>query len=243
MPQRKGLAPSNKFEDLQLPRGTVMGEDYVFEPTLASGHKPYRDESLIGPKQKPIKYQESHHPEDIEEGFIEKMIKKYADNGNFNGADYIYLEQYLHPERDIIPKQNLRPTIGSVPEGMEVRRVPDMYSEFRDRPPSANIGGLGFSTGSRGKDYDSRYDTWDFDTNTDLFWGKNGSFGGGDTIQALKNYGAKKILQNVGTPFAVYERYPQDATSSQFPEPIPLNPELGKYNEWDFDKGTWKAKK
>jgi hypothetical protein len=156
------------------------------------------------------------HPIDLEEGMLEKLIKYAADKGeNFADADRIYLEQYLHPERDIIPKQKLRPTQGGMSnDNLEYRRLPEeppmkVGSETLKRYPMTD--GLGNYTRSKGKDYNSAYDIWDFDSPTNIIKNKSTS-----PLSDAASWVAKKVMQNVGTPFKVYERYKKDELPSIF---------------------------
>ena len=150
---------------------------------------------------------ESYHPIDLEEGIIEKLIKLAArKGGNYISRDGIYLEQYLHPEQDIIPKQPLRPAnVKDMPD-MEFRRVPERAPIEGTNYRLPNDEGLGHYTKSRGKDYDSIYDIWDFNTESPLI----GDPDEPSMLSKAGNWVAKKVMQNVGTPYAVYERYPKD---------------------------------
>jgi hypothetical protein len=147
-----------------------------------------------------------YHPADMREGLIEKGVKwASGKGGNYLGDDRVYLEQYLHPERDIIPKQPLRPTNMRNPPNMEFRRVPDQtpLKELPDyRVP--NVAGLGQYTTTENDKYTSVYDTWDFDTKAKLIDKQKMGF-----LGDAANWAAKKVMQNVGTPFAVYERIPK----------------------------------
>jgi len=163
----------------------------------------------------------NYHPMDVREGVIEKLIKYAAEkSGNFVGDDDVYLEQYLHPDKDVIPKQPLRPTRMKNPPDMEFRRVPEqlpLQENGTFRAP--NLAGLGSSQFTEGKDFNSVYDIWDFDTKSRLI-------GDSDSKNPLVNaadWAAKKFMQNIGTPFAVYERYPKNT----FTEDDDLLPEPG----------------
>ena len=108
------------------------------------------------------------------------------------------MEQYLHPEHDIIPKQSLRPSrLKNIPN-MEFRHT--AKDGYHDTP---NIEGLGRFTDTQNKDYSSVYDIWDFETDSPLIGDQDSN-----PIIKFLDYGAKKILQKAGTPYAVYERFP-----------------------------------
>lgn len=146
------------------------------------------------------------HPMDLKEGLLEKFIKYAAGKGgNYMDDDRIYLEQYLHPERDIIAKQPLRPTKGLDPsDDMVYRRLPEKQVGDNAYPMTD---GLGNYTKSYGDKYNSAYDVWDFDTPANL----TGREGVGLFNSGL-NWLSKKVMQNVGTPYKVYERYNKDRT-------------------------------
>jgi len=148
------------------------------------------------------------HPTDLEEGILEKLVKFGASQGNnFMDEDRIYLEQYMHPDRDIIPRQPLRPTKGmgmGPSDDLVYRRLPETRVGEHDYPM---IDGLGGYTKSYGDKYNSKYDVWDFDTSSNIL---EGSGGGKSPLASAGNWIAKKVMQNVGTPFKVYERYPLD---------------------------------
>jgi hypothetical protein len=174
------------------------------------------DEDDTGGPPPIVNTDESHHPIDLKEGMLEKLVKLGTKlSGNYFDKDEIYLEQYLHPERDVIPKQTLRPRKGLVPSGMEVRRLPEdepmkVGGHTLKRYPA--VDGLGRYTKSRGDKYNSAYDEWDFDTDSDLF-----SIQAGDSpLSSAANWAAKKFMQNIGTPFAVYERYNKDEMPEMF---------------------------
>jgi len=97
---------------------------------------------------------------------------------------------------------------------MEFRRVPDQtplkgMSDYR----VPNTGGLGKATITSNKDYGSIYDIWDFDTDAQLVGKRNSK----NPLVQIGNWAAKKFMQNVGTPFAVYERIPKQTDDYEDP--------------------------
>jgi len=90
---------------------------------------------------------------------------------------------------------------------MEFRRVPD-YQPIQDMPSytAPNTGGLGQFTTTENDKYTSIYDTWDFDTDSRLVGSPAKA---NNPFYNAANWAAKKVMQNVGTPFAVYERIPK----------------------------------
>jgi len=208
MPQKKkGLAPSWEIEPLPS-HETSSKEKYPF-------NLPMYDEVKDEPP--PIMNSDKdYHPTDMSEGVLEKLIKFAASkSGSSLRDDKVYLEQYLHPERDIIPKQHLRPSNLKNMPNMEFRRVPDEtpLAEMPDyRVP--NVGGLGRATITNNKDYGSIYDIWDFDTDAQLIGNRNKN----GPLASAANWAAKKFMQNVGTPFAVYERIPKSQEDEDYDE-------------------------
>lgn len=243
--------------------------DYLYRVGENSYQDPWNARTLFGPRENraltsqetvdvvgrspgnetPVvmNYEKDYHPADMREGLIEKGIKWAAGkSGSSLGHDRVYLEQYLHPERDIIPKQSLRPTQLSNMPDMEFRRVP--YYQVIPGPNSKvtrpNTIGLGGHTKGETPTYTSIYDTWDFDTKSPLVGNKEST----GILPRVGNWAAKKFMQNVGTPFAVYERTPKppdyEGPNMMGDEPgtaIPLD------NVWqtpdDFYKSEAKKKK
>jgi hypothetical protein len=222
--QRKGLAPSWEIEPLPS-HDTRIPNVPLYDEMEEQGPPPtYSAEILDNP-----------HPTDLEEGYLEKLIKYAAEKGNnYGNGDRLYLEQYLHPERDIIPKQNLRPTKNGIgpSDNLEYRRMPEEEpmrvgnTELKRYPI---VDGLGGYTLSEGDKYNSIYDKWDFDTAAPLVrpapWGKNKGIMG--PVYDAAGWAAKKVMQNVGTPFHVYERYNKD----ELPEYFDLEKEYMKTYE------------
>jgi hypothetical protein len=167
-----------------------------------------------------------HHPKGERKGSVENLIKaiglKY---GTLVSPDMPYLEQYIHPDSDVLPRtkppQSRR---GSLP-----------YREPSYENGVANIGGLGrFSrvNPKNGKmlpvdangalndptallkewqngadaDYDHIYDVWDFDTNFGMLKDGAPTTRGGDAglDSNLGSEVAKRILRNAGSPYAIY---------------------------------------
>ncbi len=174
---------------------------------------------------------ENTHPLDISESALEKFIKRQAlSKGSLLDADMPYLEQYLHPDKDILPKQELRPTIGgtndlpyrhaqkytyNMPDMEDTKKLveksfsgePVDFTKVKMVPHSGfNTAGLGrYKFDTSHPDYDSIYDKWDFNTNAEMFRH--------DMIPSIispsVDYMTRKFLQMVGKPFNVYERVPK----------------------------------
>ena len=171
------------------------------------------------PEQIPSKLYADHHPKLMREGLVEKLVKYMGRNyGTLMPEDNEYLEQYLHPELDIIPKQRQRPTQLSKMPDMEFRRVPTEEANVLDKPAGfvPNAIGLGNYIKGEGKDYNSAYDIWDFDTDSSLAATTNDEHPEKTTFGKIADYAAKKIMQQVGTPFAVYERYPKEEKYAEY---------------------------
>jgi len=210
------LLASHKVNPKRVPNVPLFDE--VEEPDDEGGPIEYPDKVLDNP-----------HPMDLKEGIIEKLVKKVANWGDYVDADRIYLEQYLHPERDIIPKQPLRPTRGAQgpQDNMEYRRLPHaepMKIGPNEYKPYPLADGLGKFIKSKGDKYNSIYDEWDFNTNAKLFGEDESS-----PLSSAANWAAKKFMQNVGTPFKVYERFNKDELPEYF-DP--------KYNMMQQEPGT-----
>lgn len=147
------------------------------------------------------------HPKDQREGSVERAIKSVGGNfGALIDRDQTYLEQYLHPDRDILPPTQARPTHVRPHPGVPYRE-PEYGEQHRQhigsRPrQTANVSGLGRyqeDTTSPGKTtaWDESppvHDLWDFDTNSPLI---------GDSPSVL-DPAVKVVLQQSGQPFAVY---------------------------------------
>lgn len=203
--KRKGLSPSWEIEPLPShPRRPASFDIPLEDPDV--GPAPIMDP------------EKDYHPTDMSEGLLEKLIKYAGNKGtNFKDNDNMYLEQYLHPERDIIPKQPLRPSGLSETPNIPFRRLPERMDRNTEDGPEGpdyypNVIGLGNTTARKGKDYNSIYDVWDFDTTANLF----GSKAERSVLGQAGNWVAKKIMQNIGQPYAVYERYPQDFKPDDF---------------------------
>jgi hypothetical protein len=188
-------------------------------PTPARGTKfqPPRDlKEFVNPAYYPFGTEwDTHHPPDTREGIIESLIKGVGSRvGSLLGPDMMFLEQYLHPQKDILPKTAERPT-RTREQKMDYRAIPDsMFDKanlnkyFSDsekpvldlslrttKPPFEHpTMGLGGFTISEAPDYYSLYDIWDFDTASPLHMG-----GIGDALTKL-------LLQRMGRPYAVYNR-------------------------------------
>ena len=124
------------------------------------------------------------------------------------------LEQYQHPEKDVLPKTNERPQDLTkfldrefrslrkhapakliIPDEYVGKTVPDTPTTIsRMRPDSLNMG-LGQAKWSVGKDkqspYISVFDSWDFD----------------EPYSSGVSKGASEYLRKRGTPFNIYDRY------------------------------------
>lgn len=221
-----GIGPSSLSGIPNLPKSPIKPEPYL--PPLNDvvtriPPQKFRDIEQIGLSD--------YHPGDAPEHYLEQAIKGIAEKqGSLIRRDLPYLEQYLHSDRDILPKQSLRPTIG---KPLDItHRKPDYYRS--DEPDLdeiisdinsglnkdellakhkgnladiLNVQGLGNYTWSK-KDprFNSLYDVWDFETDAPLFLG-----GAMDKmIKSPLNWASEQFLQKVGKPYAVYERYSKD---------------------------------
>jgi hypothetical protein len=184
------------------------------------------------------------HPIGLSESALEKMIKGVGTKkGTLIEADFPYLEQYLHPEHEILPKQELRPTIGT-PHDLPYRHA---YSDMQMRPDPKevedahtkfgketirsidytkmkhiptriyNTVGLGsYKYDTRNPNYDSIHDVWDFDTKAHMYKSERPEDEPMErTIGPSIDYLVKKFMKNVGKPYAVYERIPKNSEISQ----------------------------
>ena len=172
---------------------------------------PDKRKSGIAPSEDVVRKHTGQHPAGMEEPPWEKMIK---DVGKRRGtyldpADTPYLEQYLHPEHNILEDQPLRPTM--------LRNIPNIpfkkpfnWQDFPSRGETGpNVEGLGrFKLSTEHPDYDSIYDVWDFDTNSYLVRDRPGDWNTGLPMLS-KEWLTRKFMQYMGKPFAVYERYPK----------------------------------
>ena len=220
--EKKGLAPTSKLVNQVVPPLGWYG--YPWDIPFATGHKiPDTKMLSAAPTLTDTTPPKNYHPIGVREGMMEKLIKTVGEGNNFVGSDKIYLEQYLHPEVDVLPKQPLRPTQLSKMPNMEFRHVASEHGV-------PNRAGLGSYVAGKGKDYNSIYDVWDFDTPENLFGESDGNY-----LTQAKNYLAKKVMQNVGTPYAVYERYPKGYLSAIWDEPSNVGPkpdEIPGPNAW-----------
>jgi len=172
-----------------------------------------------------IEPNDTQHPKDIREGLIEKLIKGIgAGYGDLAVDDIPFLEQYLHPDKDILPKTDLRPTKAkalnvpyrSIPENKITHAYihPDTKTASLFNVTSKGIEaeptrGLGHFTTSEAPNYYSLYDVWDFNTASPLVrteYEDSGKVKPASKLNAL----AKQIMQRVGQPYAVYNRIAKD---------------------------------
>jgi len=167
--------------------------------TPARGTKfipPYHKKWIIGEKEWEDYNEQAYdkfHPNDIPEGILENLIKGIGRKlPILANHDYPFLEQFLHPEKDILPKRPLRPKYTQIPEGMDVRGLPTTESGM---PDLIYIDGLGRYTSSRTPEYNSIYDIWQIDDPEDT-----------RLPQPFSGL-AKVLLNQVGKPFVVYERF------------------------------------
>jgi len=151
------------------------------------------------------------HPANVKETPFEKMIKKAGvEHGTLIPDDYPYFEQYMHSDKDVLPKQELRPVInGKIPHPEDTFRHVARMDYPGDRKPRYDTMGLGNHFESTDNPaYDSIYDRWDFDTETPIT--TSDVLKTPDTFPFMtKEYLAKKVLQHLGKPFSVYERTPK----------------------------------
>jgi hypothetical protein len=179
-----------------------------------------RDQEFAGATSQDPEY----HPADLPEGLIEKLIKATGIQiGSLAPMDKPYLEQYLHPSHDILPRTDLRPTRGGPPAPM-IHRLPSeddrwQIAEIAAAPhpighvTEPSLGGMGKATLSEAPEYMSVYDKWDFDSPSEMIRGAGDRQSG--ALQQALDWIIKQGLQRVGEPFAVYERYPRP------PRPMP----------------------
>jgi len=177
------------------------------------------------------------HPAGLPESLRERLIKSEGlTTGTMHVDDIPYLEQYLHPEYEVLERQKLRPTKNprgtdnleffrpnrEETEVYDQKDIDKLSSDFRGnegqkqeaikkltkQPAVAlNLQGLGNITSSSGKDYDSIYDTWDFNTDTPLI--RANTPGPKNIIERVPENIARSIMSKVGKPYHVYERIPK----------------------------------
>ena len=218
-----------------------MGQNKGISPSWwdkLTDTRPKRTEDIHLPSDSDI----GKHPIGLPESAIERLIKKYAkEKGTYLGnEDAPYLEQYLHPDYDVLPRQELRPTIGT-PENIPYRHLhtkpvmgPDpeemkqAIDKFAKREINTidvskmkqtlqnwnNTTGLGhYKFDQSNPNYDSIYDKWDFDTKTPLYKTRNLKEVG--TIAPSLDAMIKMFMERVGKPYAVYERIPKNSHNPQ----------------------------
>lgn len=209
MPQKKKETKSQTPVAPSL--NGLATRDNLLHGKLIAGPVPSHKDTRISDRKswKPT----GGHPEGVSEGVVEQAVKMMGNKqGNLVENDNPYLEQYFHPDQDILERQDLRPTITSGKnENLPYRKLAlDAAGESTnwDRV-SHNLAGLGnYKVDGTNPNYDSVYDEWDFDTKTPLL--------GKETIlPSIQNYIAKTFMKNAGTPYAVYDRVPKYSLRSQ----------------------------
>jgi len=147
------------------------------------------------------------HPSDVEEGMIERVIKKSARaRGAYLDEDEPYLEQYLHPDKDILEVQPDRPTIGK-PDDLPHRKLHIIPSSRYD-DELYNVEGLGhFKYDKSNPKYDSVYDKWDFDTDSSMIDQRKPEIL--PSLANIESWIAKEAMKRAGKPYTVYERVPK----------------------------------
>lgn len=167
------------------------------------------------------------HPVGVPESYAEQVIKGAASKwGNLVKEDDPYLEQYFHPNMDILEKQYLRPTKTSgKDEDLPYRKMALSEVEYEDPNPQfkpdvkLNFGGLGHYTfDNSNPNYSSVYDKWDFDTETPLYAGSEGVRG---ILPSIYDYVAKQVMKKAGQPYAIYDRFPKGYNVPLLDIPVP----------------------
>lgn len=166
---------------------------------------------------------DTYHPKDTKEGVIEWLVKTIGHKTDrIIPEDFPFLEQYFHPDKDILPKTDLRPT-KATPQNMEYRTIPDEWFDRaitrrnpkngkpitqlqkKDKFGYTNLSdGLGHYTSSETPEYKSIYDVWDFNSPFDNTYADTRIIN--DVISA--------IMKRVGKPFVIYNRIPKDNPKS-----------------------------
>ena len=154
------------------------------------------------------------HPKGEREGSVENLIKatglKY---GTLVSPDIPYLEQYFHPQSDVLEKSTTAPgRAGTLPyrkPHYAEWEVPGLYSA--DTRGLANFGFVNPKTGDtlpqvdkitdRKPGYSHIYDVWDFDSPSGVV---KTAVGGDTKLGNLTGTLIKKFLKMSGSPYAIY---------------------------------------
>lgn len=163
-----------------------------------------------------------HHPKGEREGSVERLIKSLAPRlGTMVGNDFPYLEQYIHPNSDVLTKTKPPPF---VKDSKLTFREPSYDTGSINGENSglhfANTGGLGnytqvdpkdgtrvssdyslFDTHPTKADLSHVYDTWDFDTAYGMMKDENHP-----SLRVLSPL-AREIMKRSGTPYGIYGPY------------------------------------
>lgn len=154
------------------------------------------------------------HPSGLKESILESLIKSTANKrGYITAEDDPYLEQYLHPDYDILEPQSLRPTKNP---GTKYDKLP--YRRVDQGQTGYNTLGLGnFTYDSSNPAYDSIYDVWDFETNSPIAGSRHKNKTGMESIiPSIEDFMAKEIMKRMGKPYQVYERVPKGTAAKKF---------------------------
>ena len=157
------------------------------------------------------------HPYDIPKSALEKFIVNQGfRRGTLVEEDIPYLEQYMHPDKDVLEKQELRPTKGGTSD-LPYRHTENFIETYPNKTSRRvyNTNGLGnYKRDTSHPDYNSIFDRWDFETESPLFRDDTPIT---RTIGPSLDSMAKKFLQMAGKPYNVYERVPKESLYDRIP--------------------------